>query len=389
MNNNPIVRTTYILLLGLLLMLCQCKTSQLTLLNTQVQHILDSMKHELDVPGISCALVDPQGKELTFTSGWSDVEEQTDLEADHVLMSGSIGKTYVAAVAFKLIEEGQLSLSDSLKRFLGDFQYFDKIPNAPLLTIDHLMTHTSGLTRYIMKPDIWNLISSDPFRIWTNEERLSFVLGDDPQHAPGEGWAYSDTNYILLGMVLEEITGKPYTDLVKDLILEPHALRETHVNDGPKIPNLSAAYSGLSEAFKIKPKVAISGEYTFNPQVEWTGGGMSSTTRDLARWIYRLHSGEVLTGPSYRIMVEPVPFERQLPDGSKYGYGCIIWKSDDGTYFGHSGIMPGFLSLAQYAPEYKYSLAIQVNKDLLPRGKSLNEIALLVHSLYQSHLNIL
>ncbi len=374
-------------ILVIIVLFSQCRTTApLTNdLNLSIQQYLDSTQISYEVPGISIAFIDEDGVAIKVTAGMSDKEENVRMAPGHVLMSGSIGKTYVATVAFKLIQEGKLSLQDSLIDYIGDYTYFDKIPNAPLLTIEHLMTHTSGVTRYILNQDIWEIISKDPLRNWSPEDRLSFILGDEPLHAPGEGWAYSDTNYILLGMVIEKLTGKKYNDLVKELILIPLKLKETFVNDRPEIPQLSAAYSGLSQVFKVKPKVSSLGTYSFNPDVEWTGGGISSTTADLARWIYKLHHDEILNANSYETMITPLPFEKQLPDGAKYGHGCMIWNLDGETYLGHSGIMPGFLSIVQYNVEDKYALAVQINTDLLPRGKSIDDIARNLHDIYTTH----
>lgn len=377
----------YVLVISILCIQCR-STAPLadSDLNLIAQKYLDSIQIAYEVPGISIAFIAGEGAPVKASAGLSDKEENVPLSTNHVLMSGSIGKTYVATVAFKLIEEGKLSLQDSLKDYIGDYTYFDKIPNAARLTIEHLMTHTSGVTRYILNQDIWDIISKDPQRTWSPGDRLSFILGDDPIHPPGEGWAYSDTNYILLGMVIEKLTGKKYNDLVKELVLTPLHLKETYVNDRPDIPQLSAAYSGLSQVFKVKPKVSNLGVYSFNPDVEWTGGGMSSTPADLARWIYKLHHDQVLSSNSYETMIKPLTFEKQLPDGSKYGHGCMIWDLDGDIYLGHSGIMPGFLSLVQYSVNKEYALAVQINTDLLPRGKSINIIADGLHEIYARYI---
>ena len=165
--------------------------------------------------------------------------------------------------------------------------------------------------------------------------------------------------------------------------MNPRDWKKTYVNDRPDIPNLSAAYSGLSQLFQVKPKVSEIGRYTFNPQIEWTGGGISTTPRDLATWTYRLHSGKVLSRDMYELMITSSSVEEQFPDGSKYGHGCILWNRNGAPFYGHSGIMPGFLSLTEYSSEGKYAIAIQVNTDRLARGKSLSSIAEGLHSFFK------
>ena len=191
----------------------------------EIQAFLDSMRVDIATPGISIAVVN-QDESHTFTSGLSDQENQIKMNPDHVLMNGSIGKTYVAAVVLNLIDDGKLRISDPISTYLSDYRDLHRIPNANELTIDHLMTHTSGIPRYIMDPSIWSFVKDDPLKSWTPEERLAFILDADPVHKPGEDWAYSDTNYILLGMIVEAVTGIPYNEMVLKEIIEPQGLEE-------------------------------------------------------------------------------------------------------------------------------------------------------------------
>ena len=360
-----------------ILLFISCSSSKFILSDSieDIQSYIDSIRVDFAIPGMSVAIIDKQEKISAFTTGWSDKEDQIAMDPHHVLMNGSIGKTYVAAVLFKLIESNQIELDDPISKYLNEYGDLDRIPNAALLTIAHLMTHTSGIPRYVMDPAVWSFVKDDPMRSWTPEERLAFILDADPLHAPGEAWAYSDTNYILLGMIIEKITGRKYNDLVREMIIEFYQFNETYVNDRFDIPNLSAAYSGLGQLFHVKEKVASIGAYSFNPQIEWTGGGISTTPRDLAKWTLKLHQGGIVSPESYQTMITSSDVDDQFPDGSKYGHGCILWVWDGNNYYGHSGIMPGFLSITLYAPKFDYALAIQVNTDQLPPGKSLTTIA--------------
>ncbi len=347
---------------------------------SKIQLAVDSLRNDIGAPGMSVAFVDRAGVQ-TFAAGWSDKENQTLMHADHVLMNGSIGKTYVAAVLFKLIEQGQLDLLDSVKYFMTEYTEYHRLPNAEVLVIDHLLTHTSGLPRYVMDPAVWSFVVDDPDKIWTPVERLAYVLDAEPIHEVGKGWGYSDTNYILLGMIIEKITGKKYEQVVKELILHPLGLAKTFINDRPNLPGLSSAYSGLSQLFQVQEKVALPGKYTFNPQIEWTGGGISTTPTDVAKWTFWLHSGEVLSAESYQKMIEAVTIADQFPDGGKYGRGCILRPGVQQTYYGHSGIMPGFLSITEFSPNGQYAIAIQVNTDRLTPGKNLSAVSDALHEL--------
>ncbi|UCG28113.1 MAG: beta-lactamase family protein, partial [Bacteroidales bacterium] len=186
---------------------------------------------------------------------------------------------------------------------------------------------------------------------------------DEPVHPAGEGWAYSDTNYIILGMIIERLMGTGYYDLLKERILEPLSLANTIPADRRELPGLSSGYTGYTGQFGIPEKVSEDGIMVFNPQMEWTGGGLVVTTADLAIWAKRLYEGELFTEETLRMMTTPVPFRAALPDQAKYGMGTFVWEGENGTSYGHSGFMPGYMALMEYLPVYGFSIAIQFNTD--------------------------
>jgi D-alanyl-D-alanine carboxypeptidase len=189
------------------------------------------------------------------------------------------------------------------------------------------------------------------------------VLDLAPPFAPGQGFAYADTNYILLGMVIEQVSGGTYEAALRRRILEPVALRDTVPSDRRSLPGLAAGYAQLPAFFRMPPKVAEGGRYSFNPQLEWTGGGLAGTASDLARWAKALFEGKVISPASVAVMTRAEGPKTDFPDGARYGLGCILWHSDFGPSYGHSGFAPGYNAIVEYLPGRRMAFALQCNAD--------------------------
>jgi D-alanyl-D-alanine carboxypeptidase len=157
------------------------------------------------------------------------------------------------------------------------------------------MNHTSGIMRYEFKEQFAVDLTKAPTKTWKPEELLQYILDEQPSFKAGEGWEYSDTNYILLGMILEKITGQPYYTRLQKEILTPFNLSNTFPSDKINLPGLAQAYAGKDNPFGGQDRVVKdNGDFIINPQFEWTGGGIYSTTEDLARWGKLLYDGQVL-----------------------------------------------------------------------------------------------
>ena len=139
-------------------------------------------------------------------------------------------------------------------------------------TIRHLMTHTSGLVRYEFQEKFTADLTRQPDKSWQPEELISYILDLTPPFAPGAGWEYSDTNYIVLGMILERAGKAPYYDLLRDRILGPLKLKDTVPSTGRTIPGLVQGYAGPQNPFGGTDAMIKDGRFAINPQFEWTGG---------------------------------------------------------------------------------------------------------------------
>jgi D-alanyl-D-alanine carboxypeptidase len=281
------------------------------------------------------------------------------LTTDGKLMSGSIGKTYCAAVALQLVHEGKLALDGRVQDVLGRHEWFAKVPNAASMTLRQLLNHTSGVPEHVWKQPFQEAVAKAGDRALTPAECIGYVLGDDPVAPAGERWSYADTNYLLVGLCIEQVTGRRYDDELRARLLAPLHLDATIPNDRRDLPGLVCGQaSGIG--FHTGPVVA-DGRYFTNPAFEYCGGGISSTTRDLARWCRALFSGDVIPAelrPAHR---DGVPARRGITD--RYGLGCFVTQTAHGEAFGHSGVMPGYLSCMFWYPALQLAAAAQFPTD--------------------------
>jgi D-alanyl-D-alanine carboxypeptidase len=223
------------------------------------------------------------------------------------------------------------------------------------------MNHTSGLVRYELLPKFNADLTRQPEKTWNPEELIAYIFDTKAPFTAGTKWEYSDTNYIVLGMVIEKVTGKPYCAELRRRILEPLGLKQTVPVEGRKVPGLVQGYAGPRNTFGGKEKMLDErGEMIINPQFEWTGGGIASTPSDLARWGKMLYEGKAFDASLFPTMVEGVTAP-MLGREAKYGLGVILRPTPHGPTYGHAGFFPGYMTEMMYWPEHKLAVVVQVN----------------------------
>lgn len=323
-----------------------------------LQSLLDSLRVAGNYPGLSVSLIKKDNTQVTLVSGFNDKEKNIPMKASDRLLQGSVGKTYASAIAVRLIKEGKLKLDEKVSTYLGKYSWYPRIPNAADITVRMIMNHSSGVMRYEFKDQFLKDLKASVDKAWKPEELLQYVLDEKASFAAGEGWEYSDTNYILLGMIIESLTGKKYYELVKKDLLIPHQLYNTFPSDSRVLKGLSQGYAGEGNEFTGKDKViGEDGKFLVNPQFEWTGGGIYSTTADLAKWGKLLYEGKIVDTS----LLLSSAVAAKLGRDTKYALGVIIRQSNMGTIYGHSGFFPGYLTELLYFPQYQLCLAIQAN----------------------------
>jgi D-alanyl-D-alanine carboxypeptidase len=339
-----------------------CESSQNSPLNESIKSELDRLREKHGFPGVTCAYVLPDGTIGEVASGYADRETKDPVTPQSRMLAASVGKTFVAATVLALANEGQLNLDDPLSLWLGNASWYPNLPNHETITLRHLLTHRAGLADHAHSSEFLKLARTGID--FSHESLIEFILNRPPLFEPGQGWAYTDTGYILLGLVIEAVTGKTYYDELDCRFLKPFQLKSTTPSDRPILPGLISGYTAQENLFSLPSKklVDASGSLVFNPAIEWTGGGLISTSRDLAVWAKLLYEGHAMQTEYLSEILKSIPTSN---DGSetRYGAGVVIKKCSFGQKWGHLGLIPGYISSMQYYPEYRMAIAFQVNSD--------------------------
>lgn len=328
-------------------------------LQNALQARLSQLHSESGVPGVTAGVVLADGTTFGLAAGMADTALGLAMTPESRLMQGSVGKTYVSAVAMQLIHQGVLDLDAKVSAYLGDEPWFDRLPNHADVTIRNLMNHTSGIIRYEFNDRFITDLLAAPDKVWQPVEQLAYLFDTQAPFAAGEGWDYSDTNYIILGMIIERLTGNTYYDEMRRRILEPLELHNTVPSNSRRVPGLVQGYAGVGNLFRVPDAVIEDGEFAINPQFEWTGGGIASTAEDLARWAKDLYEGRAFDESMLPVMLDGVP--ARLGPNTEYGLGVIIRPTPLGTSWGHSGFFPGYLTEMAYFPDHGIAVAVQMN----------------------------
>ena len=354
-------------------------------LKKELQMKLDEWHKAGKFPGATLGVALADGESFGLAVGYSDRDAKTPMKPDDRMFAGSTGKTFAAATAMQLVKEGKIGLDDKIEKYLGKEPWFDRLPNAKDVTIRMLMNHTSGLVRYEFKKEFTDYLTANPMKVWMPEERLAYLFDSKAPFEAGKGWDYSDTNYIVLGMIMERVMGKTFYDEARKRFIKKFKLNDTIAQEGPVMPGVVQGYAGPSNPFGGKDAMIENGKFVVNPQLEWTGGGWASTGQDLARWAKIIFEGKAYD-PSLLPQVLDGVAAPMLGRDTKYGLCVIIRNTPAGVSYGHSGFFPGYVTDMMYFPDKKIALAVQVNTSApgvfggMPPGRLLAEAAQLIES---------
>ena len=331
-------------------------------LKSDLKKSLDSLVQHHQLPGITLGLVLPDGASIQLGSGLADKETGTPMPPNGRMYAGSVGKMFVSAVALKLLEQQLFSLEDKISKYLGDRAWFASLPNGADITIKDLMQHTTGIPRYIGQPEFLADIKQNPHKERSPEDCIAYVLNKTPLHPTGKGWGYSDTNYLILGLIMEQESKRTYYDMLQEWILKPLKLSNT---TPIKVDSFEGMVQGYIDnpLFGLPDKMIQNGQLVMNPEFEWTGGGVLSNTLDLAIWAKQLHEGKVVGSSVYQQLIQAVDQRTGQVSNSGYGLGTFVWNKPTGIRYGHAGFFPGYLTQVEYSKNHKYALAIQLNTD--------------------------
>lgn len=323
-------------------------------LEQRLQQILNKGIKRCNVRGVSAAVIFNLDSLWVGTSGIS--HDSVLMQPDMLFSIGSITKNFVAALTLKLEENGTLLLEDQLSKWLPDYKYIDST-----ITIRQLLNHTSGIYMFWNNDDIWKALIADRTKIWTPEEVLEYIK--EPHLAPGEGWRYSNTNYLLMAMIIEKATGTTLAAGLKQYLWEPLKLQHYYLWLADSIPENQAHVFG--DNFQPgTPEMDL----TFMPRashesITFGSSGIVTTAADLAKWCFYLYEGNVLTEHSMNEMLQFVKF---MPVANMRGYGLGVQlftrKMVNGEYaIGHGGGNIGSATYMVYLPKQSAAVVVMVN----------------------------
>jgi len=346
--------STIILFTAILTTLTSCSSSDQHPIEQRLQETLDREIQKYGVRGVSAAVIFPDKKVWTGVSGIS--HDIVLIEPDMPFAIGSITKNVVAALILNLTEEGVLSLDDSLSKWLPSYPLVDST-----ITIRQLLNHTSGIFMFWDNQKIWDDLKKDREKVWTPEEVLSYI--QEPYFAPGEGWRYSNTNYLLLAMIIEKATGSNLSTEFRERFWQPMDITNAYLSIEEDIPDHQAHVYG--DNFNNDGSDI---DLTFLPRashesITYGSSGIFITAEDLARWCHALFEGEVLQQQSMDEMMQFV----DIGFGSKkrgYGLGVELFVkriSSGERAIGHSGANIGTSAYMVHLPEHHVSVVVMVN----------------------------
>ena len=321
---------------------------------TKLQAALNAARAGGKLEGISAAVVFPDGSMWTGQSGTAILSGAKPVTANTLFSIGSISKTFVAALALRLAEQGTISLNDPLSKYVPTF------PNASHITLSELLDHRSGIRDVFDSTSMDKAILSDPSRIWTVAQVLARI--GKPYFAPGHGYTYSNTNYILLGLAIETATRKTIASLVRSEFLDPLGMKSTWFQPEEKVATTNFAHGYMNTA--SKPRDVSAGQkmlpYNSEATVAGTSGGFVSTASDLALWASALYGGGVLAEAELASMIDVSP---TLPYKPPYPYGFGFERATIAKQmaWGHRGHLDGFWSAMWYLPDFGITIVILTN----------------------------
>jgi D-alanyl-D-alanine carboxypeptidase len=297
----------------------------------QLERQVDRWRERAGVPAITVALQGPGGRRFLDASGVAERGGGSAARVDSQFRVASITKTFVATVVLQLVEEGRLGLDDPVTRHLPG------VPHTDGVTIRQLLNHTSGIPDYGRAEGFKKRVLSDRERRWTSDDVLALVAGARRDFAPGTDYSYSNTGYVLLGRVIEQVTGSTWAAQVRRRILDPLRLRHTYVSGIEPVPG--GVLPGYFDAGRPWPALET---------LEDAAGAVVSTAPDLAMFGEALFGGRLLRPGTLHQMVTEGPHRVRT---AGYGLGVEVLRPDYRlTLWGHGGSTLGFRSVLLFVP---------------------------------------
>lgn len=304
-------------------------------------------------PGVAVGIWIPGEGSYIAARGFADLRSRQPMRSSYFFRIGSITKTFTVTALLLLADEKKLGLDDPVSK------YVDFVPDGDKITLRMLANMTSGLHSYTEDDAMVKAILGNPNRVWTPRELVDVGLKHPADFAPGTGWHYSNTNTVLLGMILEKVSGKRIQDLFDQKLDGPLRLRHTIWPTGSQMPSPHA--EGYTEQTLDGTRANATNR---DPSWAFTAGALVSTLTDLRTWVTSYTTGSLV---SPEMQKERLTWVTLPPNTPTRHYGLGI--GEDNGWLGHTGELPGYNVAGYYLPSKKAVIVVMVNSDI-PVGKA-------------------
>ncbi|MFD9036497.1 serine hydrolase domain-containing protein [Streptomyces sp. NPDC059567] len=320
-------------------------------LTARLDKAIEDVRKQAGIPGLVAGLWMPGKGSYVRAFGVADKVTGEPMSTDGYVRIGSETKTFTVTALLKLVDDRKVRLDDPIA------DYIRGVPNGHKITLRHLAEMRSGLFPYTSDPDFIQDLLSDPQRSFTPHEVLAYGYRHKNTFAPGAQFEYSNTNLILLGLVVEKVSGHRLVDFIDKRVLRPAELRHTLLPEGSEFPEPHPrGYTNQT----------LSGEVTdstdWNPSWAWAAGAMISDLEDLRRWAKIVATGELLSPETQAERLKTLP--TGFP-GTSYGLGIF----NASGWIGHNGSIPGYETVTVYLPSQKATLVLMLNTDISSQGQ--------------------
>lgn len=285
------------------------------------------------------------------TGGMANLDSAIEVENSHQFMIASVSKVFTATLIYSLIDNNVLAIDDPIEKWLSQ-EVVNNVANAKEATIEYLLSHTSGIPDYYTVAFELARFNID-YNYWSQEEILKYIYGKNAVSSVGSGYAYSNTNYLLLGMIIEKATGIPLKEAYSNYIFEPLNLKNAFfdVKENAAPPTLINGY------YNLFGNGYVHSDFLYKDELSTGDGGIVINAQDLGTFLDALMHGQLISDESLDKMQDWFDIE----SGGKNGYGLEYFSDDFGVSYGHSGGVDGFTSVAHYYPVENVTVIILFN----------------------------
>lgn len=336
----------------ILLFVCSSLLSQSTDVAAFADQYSDSIINSAKQPGLIICITQDDKIIYEKAKGFSDLATKEPMDLKMRFRIGSLTKTFTATCILQLADEKKLTLDDRLSK------YFDWVPNSKNITIRMLGDMSSGLYNYSELSAMDDSMNTNPRKKWKPEELVKLAVQKDPYFDPGKGFHYSNTNTVLMGMIIERITGNTLAAEFKSRIIDKLGLTQTELPDDAEITGFHSHGYNEDDSKFIEPLTDVTTKH--DPSWAWAAGSVISSLKDIKVYIKALATGKLTSSQMHD---ERLKWNLDTPM-LKYGFGIFLAGGD---FYGHNGSYPGFHNVSVYSPKTKISIIIfynsQTNRD--------------------------